>query len=89
MTFEVISCHQVLMFVLFYFGLGVGSNGSLFYPRVFLFIFGFEFCLFFGFGVGNNGFGLDLLYCFGFGVGSSGFVLGLLFILVFKNKLLT
>jgi hypothetical protein len=73
------------MFVLFCFGFEVGSTG--FYPRLFIFIFGFEFCLFFGLGVGNKGFGLGLLYCFGFGFGSIGFGLALLFIHIFKNNL--
>jgi hypothetical protein len=79
------------MFVLFFFGLGVGSNDSFFCPRIFIFIFGFEFkfCLFSGFGVGNNVVGLGLLYFLNLGLAAVRLYLVSFFIHVFKNKLLT
>ena len=48
----------------------------------------FQILPLFGFGVGNNVFGLGLLYRFGLRVGSSEFGLGLLLILILYFKVL-
>ena len=63
---------------------------GLFYIQVYSSLYlVLKFASFLDFRLGNNGFGLGLLYCFGFRVGISGFEFGLLFSFVIKNKLLT